>query len=65
MTDHEKKIAALELSHDQLRAALIVAAKEIKKLNLGKTDSHVLRMLRAKLREGRQVRYEMKAKIAS
>jgi hypothetical protein len=65
VTDHEKRIADLELSHDELRAALIVAAKEIKKLNFGKSDTQIFRMLQAKLRESRQVRDEIKAKVAS
>jgi hypothetical protein len=65
VTDHEKRIADLELSHDELRVALIVAAREIKKLNFGRSDNQILRMLRAKLREARQVRYESKGKIAS
>ncbi len=33
-------------SHDELRAALIVAGREIRKLNFGKKDSPVLQKLR-------------------
>jgi hypothetical protein len=35
------RIADLELFHDELRAALIVAAKAIKTLNFGKRDTQV------------------------
>jgi hypothetical protein len=48
VTDHQKRIADLELAHDELRAALIVAAREIKGLNFGERDTQIFRMLRTK-----------------
>jgi len=48
--------AALLRSHDELRAAVILAGKEIRKLQFGKADSAVLRKLRQVLREARAVR---------
>ena len=42
-------------SHDELRAALIVAGREIRKLNFGKKDSLVLQKLREVLKEARVV----------
>ena len=42
-------------SHDELRAALLMAGKEIRKLNFGRKDSDVLKMLRRVLREARAV----------
>ena len=43
----------LQRSHAELRAAVILAGKEIRKLNFGKADSPVLAMLRRVLREAR------------
>jgi hypothetical protein len=45
----------LERSHAELRAALILAGKEIRKLNFGRADSPVLAVLRRVLREARAV----------
>jgi hypothetical protein len=42
-------------SHDELRAALCVAGKEIRRLNFGRPDTPVLRLLRRVLRESRAV----------
>jgi hypothetical protein len=42
-------------SHDELRAALRVAGNEIRKLNFGRSDSPVLKLLRRVLRESRAV----------
>jgi hypothetical protein len=42
-------------SHDELRAALVVAGKENRKLNFGRADSPVLKKLRQVLREARAV----------
>ncbi len=42
-------------SHNELRAALIVAGREIRKLNFGKKDSPVLQKLREVLKEARVV----------
>jgi hypothetical protein len=40
-------------SHDELRAALVIAGKEIRKLNFGRSDTPVLKLLRRVLREAR------------
>jgi hypothetical protein len=45
-------------SHDELRAALILAGKRIRKLNFGKRDDPVLPILRKVLREFREVAQE-------
>ena len=45
----------LERSHTELRAALILAGKEIRKLNFGKRNTLVLRTLRRVLRDARMV----------
>lgn len=42
-------------SHDELRAALRVVGKEIRKLNFGRKDTPLLKLLRRVLREGRAV----------
>jgi len=41
----------LQRSHAELRAAVILAGKEIRKLNFGKANSPVLSILRRVLRE--------------
>jgi hypothetical protein len=43
----------LERSHAELRAALILAGKRIRKLNFGRHDDPVLPILRRVLREAR------------
>ena len=45
----------LQLFHAELRAAVILAGKEIRKLNFGRADSPVLAILRRVLRESRAV----------
>ena len=45
----------LQLSHAELRAAVILAGKEIRKLNFGRANSPVLVILRRALRESRVV----------
>ena len=45
----------LERSHTELRAALILAGKEIRKLNFGKRNTLVLQTLRHVLRDARIV----------
>jgi len=50
-------------SHDELRAALLVAGKEIRKLNFGRSDTPVLKLLRRVLREARTVAKAEKAKL--
>ena len=45
----------LQRSHAELRAAVMLAGKEIRKLNFGRADSPVLAVLRRVLRESRAV----------
>ena len=45
----------LQRSHAELRAAVILAGKEIRKLNFGRADSPVLAILRRVLRDSRAV----------
>jgi len=45
----------IQRSHAELRAAVILAGKEIRKLNFGKVDSPVLATLRRVLRDSRAV----------
>jgi hypothetical protein len=45
-------VTDLERSHNELRAALIVAGREIRRLNFGKRDNAVLR---ATLRDARKI----------
>ena len=45
----------LQRSHAELRAAVILAGKEIRKLNFERADSPVLAVLRRVLRESRVV----------
>jgi hypothetical protein len=54
---HYKQVTDIERSHDELRAAIILAGKEIRKLNFGKRDTPVLRKLRQVLRESRNRRW--------
>jgi hypothetical protein len=46
--DHQKRIAEPEMSHNELRAALIVASREVKRLNFAERDTQIFRMLRTK-----------------
>jgi hypothetical protein len=46
VSDLANRITELERSNDELRAALLLAGKEIRELNLGKQDSPVLKVLR-------------------
>jgi hypothetical protein len=46
----------LQRSHAELRAAVILAGKEIRKLNFGRADSPMLAVLRKTLRESRAAR---------
>jgi hypothetical protein len=48
-------VTDLERSNAELRAALIVAGKRIRKLSFGKRDDPVLTLLRRVLREARRV----------
>jgi hypothetical protein len=48
----------LQRSHAELRASVILAGKEIRKLNFGRADSPVLGVLRRVLRESRAVAQE-------
>lgn len=46
----------LERSHDELRAAVILAGKHIRKLSFGRRDDPVLEVLRRVLRDARGIR---------
>jgi hypothetical protein len=48
-------VTDLERSHRELRAALIITGREIRRLNFGRRDNAVLNKLRATLREARKV----------
>jgi hypothetical protein len=48
-------VTDLERSHSELRAALIIAGREIRRLNFGKRDNAVLNKLRAALRDARKI----------
>jgi len=50
-------------SHDDLRAALVVAGREIRKLSFGRKDTPVLALLRRVLREARAVARAEKAGV--
>jgi hypothetical protein len=51
----DPRITELLRSHAELRAALIVAGKEIRRLNFGKRGNKALTVLRRVLRESRAV----------
>jgi hypothetical protein len=48
-------VTDLERCNSELRAVLMLAGKEIRKLNFGKSDTPLLRKLREVLRESRIV----------
>ena len=52
--ERSRRIAELETSNAELMAALIVAGSELRKLNFGRQDSPVLKLLRRTLRDARQ-----------
>ena len=56
MTDLERAHAELLASHDKLRAAVIFAGREIRRLSFGKKDTETLKLLREVLREARRVK---------
>ena len=45
----------LERSHNELRAALIIAGREIRRLNFGRRDNPVLIKMREIMRDARNV----------
>lgn len=51
---HYLFVTDLERSNNELRAALILAGKEIRKLNFGKSDTPLLQKLREVLRSSQQ-----------
>ena len=65
VTDHEKRITELERSHDELRGALILAGKQVRKFRHNPQNAKVLHLLRRTLREARMVRHAGKAKQQS
>jgi hypothetical protein len=48
-------VTDLERSHRELRAAPIIAGREIRRLNFGKHDNAALNKLRATLRDARKI----------
>jgi hypothetical protein len=54
-TATEEDTRVLLRSLAELRAALMLAGKEIVKLNFGKRDTELLKMIRERLREAKQV----------
>jgi hypothetical protein len=56
------EIRRLTRSHDELRAALILAGRRIRHLNFGRRDDPVLKVLRQVLRDALGVRAEFKAR---
>ena len=52
------ELRRLTRSHDELRAALIVAGKRIRHLNFGRRDDPVLKVLRTVLRDARGLRFK-------
>jgi hypothetical protein len=56
------EIRRLTRSHDELRAAFIVADIRIRHLNFGRRNDPVLKLLRRVLRDARGVRAEFKAR---
>ncbi len=55
------EIRRLTRSHDELRAALIVASRRIRQLRFRRRNDPVLRLLRTVLRDASGVRVEFKA----
>jgi hypothetical protein len=53
----------LERSHAELRAAVIIAGREIRRLNFGRRDSPVLAKLRAMLKDARMVAQAERGKV--
>jgi hypothetical protein len=51
----------LERSHDELRGALIVAGRHIRRLHYARRIKPILKLLRAVLRNARKARREAKA----
>jgi hypothetical protein len=60
---HYLFVTDLERSNNELRAALILAGKEIRKLNFGKSDTPLLQKLREVLRESRIVAARERQKV--
>jgi hypothetical protein len=56
--NHYPFVADLERSHTELRAALILAGQEIRRLNFGRRDNPVLNKLREVMRDARKVAAE-------
>jgi hypothetical protein len=48
-------VTDLERSHSELRAALIIAGREIRRLNFGRRDNPVLNKMREVMRDARKV----------
>jgi hypothetical protein len=65
VTDQEIRIRELERSNTELRAAVMLAGKEIKKLHFGKKNAPILVLLRHVLRAARQVAKSQPPAIAA
>jgi hypothetical protein len=57
---HDPYVTDLERSHCELRATLILAGKEIRRLNFGRRDNPVLVKMRQVLRDAREVAHGAK-----
>jgi hypothetical protein len=56
-------VTELERSHAELRGALILAGREIRRLNFGRKDSPVLAQLRKVMRDARAVAAAEREKV--
>ena len=55
LRERKPRASVPNAGNDELRAALVIAGKEIRKLNFGKRDTPVPQLLRRVLREARAV----------
>jgi hypothetical protein len=53
--DAEKRIGELESSNAELRATLMLAGRELRRLTFGKRDTPLMKLMRRSLREARVV----------
>jgi hypothetical protein len=56
MKAHQERIEELEKSHDQLRRALIICGRELRRWKIGSRDERLLALLRRTLAEARVAR---------
>jgi len=55
-------VTDLERSHSELRAALILAGREIRRLNFGRQDNPVLMKMREVMHDARKVAADQRQK---